>query len=83
MEVVDDGSLKQLHRACGGDWGGNKVNDNFFKFLGSLFGHSVIKECEERYRSDFLDLQKEIEVMKRKFGKGDYMYNSPPKFQIP
>lgn len=84
MEVVDDGSLKQLHRACGGDWGGNKVNDNFFKFLGSLFGQSVIKECEERYRSDFLDLQREIEVMKRRFGKGDS--NSPVmfmKFQVP
>lgn len=81
MEVVDDGSLKQLHRACGGDWGGNKVNDNFFKFLGSLFGQSVIKECEERYRSDFLDLQREIEVMKRRFGKGDS--NLPMKFQVP
>lgn len=69
MEVVDDSSLKQLYRACGGDWGGNKVNDNFFTLLGSLFGPSVIKECKELYRSDFLDLEREIEVMKRKFGK--------------
>lgn len=56
MEVVDDGFLKQFYRVCGGDWGGNKVNDNFFKFLGSLFGYFVIKECEERYRFDFFDL---------------------------
>lgn len=80
MEVVSDGSLKQLHRASGGDWGGNKVNDNFFQLLHDLFGRVIIQKCEDRYRSDFLDLQRDIELKKRKFSKS---INFKMKFAIP
>ncbi|XP_062571659.1 uncharacterized protein LOC134233692 [Saccostrea cucullata] len=81
MEVALDGSLKQLFRACGGDWGGNKVNDNFVKLLGELFGHSVIDICKQEHRSDFLEVQHDIEVKKRKFSRRDSY--KPLRFEIP
>ncbi|XP_061164251.1 uncharacterized protein LOC133173280 [Saccostrea echinata] len=81
MEVARDGSLKQLFRACGGDWGGNKINDNFVKLLGELFGHSVIEKCKYEHKSDFLEIQHDIEVKKRKFSRSDSY--KPLRFEIP
>lgn len=81
MEVMGDGSLKQLYCACGGDWGGNQVNKNFFNLLYEMFGPSVVQQCEIDHRSDYLDLQEDIEVQKRSFNKSD-SYRSL-KFKIP
>jgi hypothetical protein len=80
MEVVSGGSLKQLHRASGGDWGGHKVNENFFQLLRDLFGHDIIQKCVDNHRSDFLELQRDIEVKKRKYSKS---VNVKMKFAIP
>jgi hypothetical protein len=42
--VTGPDTLKEIHQACGGHYGGNTVNQEFFKFLGRLFGGPVIQE---------------------------------------
>ena len=38
QEVAENGAMKNIYKASGGDWGGNKVNDAYLKFLTDLFG---------------------------------------------
>jgi hypothetical protein len=37
-EISSDGSLREIYKASGGDWGGNKVNQAFENFLIEITG---------------------------------------------
>ncbi|KAK3100458.1 hypothetical protein FSP39_020422 [Pinctada imbricata] len=70
-EVSEDGGLRELHQACGGNWGGNRVNDQFVKFLEELFGNEVITKMRHESPQDWLDLILEFETKKCSYVPGD------------
>jgi hypothetical protein len=37
--VTGPDTLKEIHQACGGHYGGNTVNEEFFKFLERFLWH--------------------------------------------
>ncbi|CAC5426238.1 unnamed protein product [Mytilus coruscus] len=43
-EVTGPNTLNEIHQACGGHYGGNTVNAEFFKFLTTLLSGPVIRE---------------------------------------
>jgi hypothetical protein len=55
-EVTGPDTLKEIHQACGGHYGGNTVNQEFFKFLGRLFGGPVIQEIRTKHPSEYFEL---------------------------
>ncbi|KAL3878543.1 hypothetical protein ACJMK2_030883 [Sinanodonta woodiana] len=66
-EVMDDRELRELHRACGGDWGGTKVDKAFADLLIDIVGNDVMREVDKKDKSDLMDLFREFEVKKRTF----------------
>ncbi|KAK3602775.1 hypothetical protein CHS0354_026322 [Potamilus streckersoni] len=69
-KVHSDGTLRELHAASGGDWGGTKVDKAFYDLLVNIVGKSVMREVDRNDKSDYLDLFREFEVKKRKFNPG-------------
>ncbi|KAK3100136.1 hypothetical protein FSP39_015217 [Pinctada imbricata] len=67
-EVLEDRSLKELHKASGNDWGGLTVNSTFLDFFEKLLGTKVMEELRSM-KPVFLDLEREIELKKRSTGK--------------
>lgn len=64
-ERQQDGGLKELHKASGGAWGGTKVDEEFDKLLVKLIGAPAFSDFHDKFTSDFLDLQRELETKKR------------------
>lgn len=42
-EVQDKGTLKELHKANGGDWSGTKVDASFISLLADIVGNDVME----------------------------------------
>ncbi|XP_030905853.1 heat shock 70 kDa protein 12A-like isoform X1 [Melopsittacus undulatus] len=51
-EIQENHYLKELHRASGGGWGGNRVDQNFIDFLREIFVDGVWNEYEEKYSTE-------------------------------
>ncbi|WAR26407.1 HS12A-like protein [Mya arenaria] len=66
-EKKDDGTLKEIHKASGGPWGGIYVDANFLKFLEHIFGEKAITALKTEEMCDFFDLIREFEIKKRSF----------------
>ncbi|KAL5012615.1 hypothetical protein ScPMuIL_011166 [Solemya velum] len=64
-EKQSDGTLRELHQASGGDWGGTKVDSEFDMLLTKLVSAKIIKDFCTQHKSDSLDLQREMETKKR------------------
>lgn len=64
-EKQPDGSLKELHEASGGPWGGKYVDEKFMELLITLVGQDVIDEFAELNKADVLDIYREIETKKQ------------------
>lgn len=64
-EVKDDGTLKELHKANGGDWGGASVDIAFMNFLSDSVGYEVFQEFISDEKYDFLTLLNDFEIKKR------------------
>ena len=64
-EVQDDGNLKELHKANGGNWGGTKVDSSFESLLAGIVGEDVIKKFTTDHKYDFLGLLGDFEIKKR------------------
>lgn len=60
-----DSGLKELHKASGGAWGGTKVDEEFNQMLIKIIGAPVLEEFRKENTSDYLDLQRELEMKKR------------------
>ena len=41
-EILDSGSVRELHRAVGGAWGGTAVDRNFETLLGDVIGSNFL-----------------------------------------
>lgn len=63
-EVLDDGSLKELHAASGNDMGGHSVDKNVLSFLKDIFSEEVFEKFEKDYPSEALQLKNDIALMK-------------------
>ncbi|KAK3608752.1 hypothetical protein CHS0354_005841 [Potamilus streckersoni] len=65
FEVIDDGCLKQITRANGGPWGGQRINDSFSQLVRDVFqtedGKSAFASCK---RADLLKMEQEFEQQK-------------------
>uniref|UniRef100_A0A8W8L4G0 Heat shock 70 kDa protein 12A n=1 Tax=Magallana gigas TaxID=29159 RepID=A0A8W8L4G0_MAGGI len=63
-EVRDNGSVKELHKANGGDWGGTKVDASFKGLLVDIVGKDVMETFISKNKYDFLHLMRDFEVKK-------------------
>ncbi|XP_022290110.2 heat shock 70 kDa protein 12A-like [Crassostrea virginica] len=70
-EVQDDGTLRELHKANGGDWGGTSVDVSFMRFLASILGDDVLHEFTSDEKGDTLTLMNDFEFKKRKICSKD------------
>lgn len=65
-EVQEDGTLKELHKANGGDWGGTRVDSSFTSLLTDIVGKDVFHEFTSDEKYDAITLMNAFEVKKRK-----------------
>ncbi|XP_064601156.1 heat shock 70 kDa protein 12A-like [Liolophura sinensis] len=70
-EVMSSGHLKELHKASGGGWGGTQVDDQFTDLLVKIFTVKAMKEFGKHHKSDWLELEKEFEINKRRISSND------------
>jgi len=60
-----DGTLKELHRASGGPWGGTCVDDAYIAWLTKLFGVKAMEKLKREAMGEYIDLLREFENKKR------------------
>ena len=60
-------TLKEIHQACGGHWGGITVNGEFFSFLKRLVGGDVINHVKSTAPGDYYELLFNFEHCKISF----------------
>ncbi|CAC5421340.1 unnamed protein product [Mytilus coruscus] len=70
-EVRLDNSLKEIHRASGGPWGGIKVDDAFQEHLLELFGFERIASLPKH---DVIELERSFELLKKNVNTEDKNY---------
>lgn len=63
--MKDDGSIKELYKATGCDWGGKNVDASFISVLADIVGKDVMENFSVINDYDFLDLLKDFEMKKR------------------
>uniref|UniRef100_A0A8C4VI29 Heat shock 70 kDa protein 12A n=1 Tax=Gopherus evgoodei TaxID=1825980 RepID=A0A8C4VI29_9SAUR len=51
-EIQENHSLKELHKASGGGWGGNTVDENFKEFLKEIFQDGVWEEYAQNHPAE-------------------------------
>ncbi|XP_062620798.1 heat shock 70 kDa protein 12A-like isoform X2 [Saccostrea cucullata] len=70
-QVLEGGGLLELHKASGGDYGGNQVNNRFIKFIEELFGNNVLEMVKQKYPSDWVEFLTDFEIKKRATTKSE------------
>ncbi|XP_052816550.1 heat shock 70 kDa protein 12A-like isoform X2 [Mya arenaria] len=60
-----DGTLKEIHKASGGPWGGTCVDQNFISCLTNIFGETTMSKFKEKHMDDYYDLLRVFETKKR------------------
>lgn len=81
-EVKQNGHLKLLDRASGGDWSGTSVDIAFESALAEIVTEGVIEGYRQKYTRDYIELFRDFEIKKRKCRKGDNS-NSVITLKIP
>ncbi|XP_069131205.1 heat shock 70 kDa protein 12B-like [Argopecten irradians] len=69
-EVQQDGSLKEIHKANGGDWGGTKVDHAFQLLLSGIIGNGAFHRFMENNKADMIEFFRDFEVKKRTIKPG-------------
>ncbi|KAL3878941.1 hypothetical protein ACJMK2_031265 [Sinanodonta woodiana] len=64
-EVLEDGNVKEIHKATGGAWGGQEVDKAFKQFLIKIFGNPVVKQFKVEAMEDYVGLFRDFELKKR------------------
>ena len=64
-QVQIDGTLKEIHKANGGDWGGTKVDDAYKNFFADVAGNDVYAHFCSANKADMLEMFRDFEVKKR------------------
>lgn len=79
-EVKDDGTLRELHKANGGDWGGTCVDSSFMGLLANIVGDDVFHEFISEEKYDTSTILNDFEIKKRKVlpeGTNDVIFKIP------
>lgn len=66
-EVTSVHTLKEIHQACGGHWGGFTVNEAFHSFLIDLFGENVVDKIKQEKPAAYFKFLHNFEDMKKCF----------------
>lgn len=80
--MQDSGSLKELYKANGGDWGGTMVDESFRSLLNDIVGTDVMETFSQKHKYDFLDLFRNFEIKKRTITH-NYADNAKFVFRFP
>ncbi|XP_062596447.1 heat shock 70 kDa protein 12B-like [Saccostrea cucullata] len=64
-EVQPNQTLREIHYATGGAWGGTKVDEAFYQFLVKLFGNDVLTKFKTDNMEDYISLFRNFEIKKR------------------
>ncbi|XP_033742556.1 heat shock 70 kDa protein 12B-like [Pecten maximus] len=64
-EVEPGGTLRELYKANGGDWGGTNVDLEFERLLADLLGSKVFEDFRKECVPDLLEMYRSFEVKKR------------------
>lgn len=64
-QVLENKTLKEVHQASGGTWGGMVVNKAFMDFLNHIVGTNVLAKLRLDHKADYLDLERSVEMKKR------------------
>jgi hypothetical protein len=76
-EVQDDGRVKELIKANGGDWGGTNVDRKYMDFIKCLIGNIVTEKIQQHQPSIFFETSREFEIAKRTIKpKSDVKFNA-------
>ncbi|WAR27206.1 HS12A-like protein [Mya arenaria] len=67
QEVAGSGSMKNIYKASGGDWGGTKVDDAYVKFVADIIGKDTIEEFKRSHMDDYVYMIRDFEMKKRGF----------------
>ncbi|KAL3881573.1 hypothetical protein ACJMK2_027996 [Sinanodonta woodiana] len=63
-EVTENGALKEIKQASGGDWGANQVNSAFSAFMIAIFGAPVWTKFEKIFPIEFNEFMQDFERKK-------------------
>uniref|UniRef100_A0A8W8KLG7 Heat shock 70 kDa protein 12A n=1 Tax=Magallana gigas TaxID=29159 RepID=A0A8W8KLG7_MAGGI len=73
-KIMEDGTLAEVYKASGGDWGGTIVDAQFKDFVNELFKN---KECFENLWElaplDALEFEREFEAKKRQISSSKFL----------
>lgn len=64
-EVLEKETLREIHTASGGAWGGTRVDEAFKQFFIKIVGEKVMRKFELDCTSDYIDMFREFETKKR------------------
>ncbi|XP_028312162.1 heat shock 70 kDa protein 12A-like [Gouania willdenowi] len=65
-EVLDGGTVKELHKACGTDMGGQTVDRKFKELLQEIFCDDVWNEYERQYPGEVQKIMYDFTLFKKK-----------------
>lgn len=74
---MDDGHVRELIRARGGNWGSTSVDDKYLDFIKCLIGDSVARHLQQSQSTVLVEVCKEFEIAKRNISP-----KSDIKFQV-
>lgn len=63
-EIQENHYLKELHKATGGGWGGNRVDENFTSFLKEIFSDGVWDEYVKKYPTELQNMMYNFSLQK-------------------
>ncbi|XP_066285857.1 heat shock 70 kDa protein 12A-like [Branchiostoma lanceolatum] len=70
-EISENNQAKEVATASGGNWGGTKVDEQFFKLLDNIFGADIMVQYKVAHPNEHLNLLNEFETKKRSTGPDD------------
>ncbi|KAM6418297.1 heat shock 70 kDa protein 12B-like [Pluvialis apricaria] len=68
-EIQENHYLKELHKATGGGWGGNRVDENFANFLKEIFDDGVWDEYVKSYPTELQHMMYNFSLQKCSAGR--------------
>ncbi|XP_038009632.1 heat shock 70 kDa protein 12A-like isoform X2 [Motacilla alba alba] len=63
-EIQENHYLKELHKATGGGWGGNRVDENFTNFLKEIFSDGVWDEYVKKHPTELQNMMYNFSLQK-------------------
>lgn len=82
-QVMEDGNVKELIKATGGDWGGTRVDGEYIDFIKCLIGRTATDEITQNAPNVLFEACREFESAKRSIKpKSDIKFNVRIPIQI-